>query len=132
MERQTLDAVIDTLFPTFRNSAGLAPLHADSPVPFTAVELEAAMYRIRSKNKAPGSDGITFKILSAVHKAARASCSGSSTNVFGLEPSRWSGRLLRWFSLGKETNQRESRRPTGHFAYSTTSGRCWNLCSLGD
>jgi len=32
-------------------------------------EIEAAMCRIRSKNKDPGPDGITSKILSAVHKA---------------------------------------------------------------
>lgn len=69
MERHTLDAVIDTLFPTYRNSIGSPLLHADSPVPFTAAELEAAMCRIRSKSKAPGPDGITTKILSAVHKA---------------------------------------------------------------
>ncbi|KAL5237089.1 hypothetical protein ACI65C_004499 [Semiaphis heraclei] len=33
MERQTLDAVIESLFPTYRNCEGLPTLHADSPVP---------------------------------------------------------------------------------------------------
>lgn len=38
-------------------------------VPFTASEVDSAVERAGSKNRAPGPDGITRKILRAVHKA---------------------------------------------------------------
>ncbi|KAE9525570.1 hypothetical protein AGLY_014097, partial [Aphis glycines] len=69
MEYATLQTVVDTLFPRHqeRTDGPLAP--ADPVVPFTALEVDAAVERAGSKNKAPGPDGLTGKILQAVHKA---------------------------------------------------------------
>ncbi|KAL4132686.1 hypothetical protein QTP88_009804 [Uroleucon formosanum] len=69
MEYATLQSVVDTLFPKHqaRTDGPLVP--ADSVAPFTALEVDAAVERAGSKNKAPGPDRLTGKILRAVHKA---------------------------------------------------------------
>ncbi|KAL4101252.1 hypothetical protein QTP88_021272 [Uroleucon formosanum] len=68
-EYATLQSVVDTLFPKHRAKTDGPPVPADSVVPFTASEVDAAVERAGSKNKAPGPDGLTGKILRAVHKA---------------------------------------------------------------
>lgn len=68
-ERQTLQADISTLFPSRQINADRPLPPVDSFVPFTAAEVEAAVVRAGAKNKAPGTDGITSKILLAVHKS---------------------------------------------------------------
>ncbi|CAI6360923.1 unnamed protein product [Macrosiphum euphorbiae] len=69
MEYATLQSVVDTLFPKHqaRTDGPLVP--ADPVVLFTAWEVDLAVERAGSKNKAPGPDGLTGKILRAVHKA---------------------------------------------------------------
>lgn len=69
MELATLQSVVDSLFPRHqaRTDAPLVP--ADPIVPFTATEVDSAVERAGGKNKAPGPDGLTGKILLAVHKA---------------------------------------------------------------
>ncbi|KAL4123012.1 hypothetical protein QTP88_015245 [Uroleucon formosanum] len=69
MEYATLQSVVDSLFPEHRARTDGPPVPADSVVPFTASEVDAAVERAGSKNKAPGPDGLTGKILRAVHKA---------------------------------------------------------------
>lgn len=64
-----LQSVVDTLFPKHqaRTDGPLVP--ADPVVPFTVSEIDSAVERAGSKNKAPGPDGISGKILWVVHKA---------------------------------------------------------------
>ncbi|KAL4083919.1 hypothetical protein QTP88_029235 [Uroleucon formosanum] len=69
MEYATLQSVVDTLFPKHRARTDGPPVPADSVVPSTASEVDAAVERAGSKNKAPGPDGLTGKILRAVLKA---------------------------------------------------------------
>ncbi|KAL4131252.1 hypothetical protein QTP88_008590 [Uroleucon formosanum] len=69
MEYATLQSVVDSLFPEHRARTDGPPVPADSIVPFTASEVDAAVERAGSRNKAPGPDGLTGKILRAVHKA---------------------------------------------------------------
>ncbi|KAL4142128.1 hypothetical protein QTP88_004645 [Uroleucon formosanum] len=69
MEYATLQSVVDSLFPEHRARTDGPPVPADSVVPFTASEVDAAVERAGSRNKAPGPDGLTGKILRAVHKA---------------------------------------------------------------
>jgi len=65
----TLQSVVETLFPKqqARTDGPLVP--AVQVVPFTSSEVDSAVERAGSKNKAPGPDGLTGKILQAVHKA---------------------------------------------------------------
>lgn len=69
MEYATLQSVVENLFPKHqaRTDGPLVP--ADPIVPFTASEVDSAVERAGSKNKAPGPDGLTGKILRAMHKA---------------------------------------------------------------
>jgi len=69
MEHATLMAVIHTLFPTHEARMD-GPLSTTDPVaPFTAAEVDMVVVSAGGKNKAPGTDGITSKILLAVHRA---------------------------------------------------------------
>lgn len=69
MEYTALLTVIDALFPAHQLRADGLLVPTDPAVPFTAAEVDTAVARAGSRNKAPGPDGITSKILSAVHKA---------------------------------------------------------------
>ncbi|CAI6360351.1 unnamed protein product [Macrosiphum euphorbiae] len=69
MEMQTLRNVIGTLFPTNPTSSYRDLPTSEPPVPFSTDEVNAAVERARSKNKAPGPDCINSRILAAVHKA---------------------------------------------------------------
>jgi len=69
MEYATLQSVVETLFPKHqaRTDGPLVP--TDPAVLFTASEVDSAVERAGSRNKAPGPDGLTGKILWAVHNA---------------------------------------------------------------
>ncbi|CAI6363639.1 unnamed protein product [Macrosiphum euphorbiae] len=91
MEMPTLQNVISTLFPSnqissYRNLPASGP-----PVPFTADEVNAAVDRARSKNKAPGPDCINSKILAAVHKANQCTLRDLFNKCLhqGIFPSEW-------------------------------------------
>jgi len=69
MEHATLQSVVDTLFPKHQARMDGPLIPAEPIVPFTASEVDSAVERAGSKNKAPGPDGLTGKILRAVHKS---------------------------------------------------------------
>lgn len=81
METQDLISIIDGLFPTHQSAAPVrgSPLEVEADL-FTAEEVNAAVEKFKSRNKAPGPDGVTTKILGAVH----AICPGMLTDLYNL------------------------------------------------
>lgn len=69
LEAQTLRTIIGTLFQANPISCHRFLPTSELPHPFTADEVNAAVERTRSKNKAPGPDCIHSNILAAVFKA---------------------------------------------------------------
>lgn len=68
MEPETLKTVVSTLFPTHQQRQAEV---SGQPVvwePFTQREVDCAVTKFKGRNKAPGPDGITTKIIWAVHR----------------------------------------------------------------
>lgn len=70
MEPSMVRRIADGLFPTFQP---LNPIHeqdtSETMVPlFSQNEVDLAINRVKRRNSAPGPDGITTRILSAIHK----------------------------------------------------------------
>lgn len=91
MERQTLETVISTLFPSHESRPVGPTSPAESIVEFTTEEVDAVVDRAKRKNKAPGPDGITSRILAAVHKANPRTLVELFNNCLkqGTFPSEW-------------------------------------------
>ncbi|KAE9528679.1 hypothetical protein AGLY_012254 [Aphis glycines] len=68
MEPETLQTVVSTLFPTHQQRQAEV---SEQPVvwePFTQREVDCAVTKFKGRNRAPGPDGITTKIIWAVHR----------------------------------------------------------------
>jgi hypothetical protein len=91
MEHQTLETVISTLFPPHECRPCRPTTPAESIVEFTPVEVDAVVDRAKRKNKAPGPDGITSRILAAVHKVNPRTLLELFNNCLksGTFPSEW-------------------------------------------
>lgn len=68
MEVSTLKTVVHTLFPVHQRRADDRIEQADDCIPFTMDEVNEAVARFKARKKAPGPDGISAKIVGAVHK----------------------------------------------------------------
>jgi len=91
MEHQTLETVISTLFPPHEHRPVSPTTPAESIVEFTQEEVDAVVDRAKRKNKVPGPDGITSRILAAVHKANPRTLVELFNNCLkcGTFPSEW-------------------------------------------
>jgi len=68
MEPDTLKTVIGTLFPTHQQRQDGPTKKLVNWGPFSMREIDDAIATFKGRNKAPGPDGITSKILWAVHR----------------------------------------------------------------
>lgn len=68
MEANTLRSVIHTLFPTHQQWMDDRIEEGDDCVPFTVSEVNEAVARFKTRNKAEGPDGISTNIVGAVHR----------------------------------------------------------------
>lgn len=91
MEHQTLENVISTLFPPHERRPACPTTPAEQIVEFTREEVDAVVERAKTKNKAPGPDGITSRILAAVHKANQRTLEELFNTCLkcGTFPSEW-------------------------------------------
>lgn len=81
METQGLLSIMDGLFPTHQQTDLIrdVPAVAESEL-FSIEEVNAAVEKFKRRNKTPGPDGITTKILGAVHTISP----GILTNLYNL------------------------------------------------
>lgn len=68
MEPDTLKTIVSTLFPTHQERQDDAREQLVEFEPFTMREVNDAIERFKDRNKAPGPDGITTRIIWAVHR----------------------------------------------------------------
>jgi len=67
MEPDMLKTIISTLFPAYQLRQDRTTEQSANWEPFSITEIDDAIARFKGRNKAPGPDGITSKILWAVH-----------------------------------------------------------------
>lgn len=63
-----MSTVVQTLFPEHQERTIDEIGHGDDYVPFTISEINEAVTRFKARNKAPGPDGISARIIGTVHK----------------------------------------------------------------
>jgi len=70
MEKETVERIIEGLFPSRDTDVGEPVVCMEAQQPFTHAELEKAVEKIKPRKKAPGPDGINTTILVAVYRCA--------------------------------------------------------------
>lgn len=68
METETIEKIINGLFPTRDTDLGPPAEIREPPPPVNQEEMEEVVARFKARNKTPGPDGINTRILVAVHR----------------------------------------------------------------